>query len=81
MMIFAFVTAWVALGMIGAAVSLEFGFRRDGLDITTDDVFFALVVATIFGPANLVVATVYVIGWLLPKGGGRRVVFKAHKKS
>jgi hypothetical protein len=72
------ILAWYALGLLGSALALYFGFLRDGLDVDVGDCILGAVMA-LAGPCNLIAGLVFLLGWVLRGHGlnSRRIVFRA----
>lgn len=71
-----FALIWWAVGAIGSALTLEFYFRRDGLDIKVADIVMGGLIA-ITGPVALGVGIAFTV-WVLisPVINADRVVFR-----
>lgn len=57
MSVWMIVAAWVACGVAGSAIALEFGWRRRGLGVTVGDLIFHSILA-VAGPFTLVVGII-----------------------
>jgi hypothetical protein len=72
---------WYAVGLIGSALCLEFGVRRDGRDVTLRDIYSGLRWAFL-APIPLFTGILYFITWAvekIPFPPLDRVIFKAKK--
>ena len=73
------IAVWLALGVLGSALALEFCFRRNRnhpTDVEVGDILFGIVVA-VFGPINFAVGCFFAIEWIVSGSvDTRRIVFK-----